>query len=129
MAQQYHDVFLLAVTIGRIPASITVPVEYKRNEYSTGARFAVGFVYTTGRPRAVADFEIEWTEEDGSALTGVGQTPSNVTITPVAPRSTKTVQGKSVDVGFSEPQDGLIEGNCQLVESVVQGKIIITQPS
>ena len=125
---RFFDVFLLDVTIRTIPASITVPVEYKRNEYSSGDRFAVGFVYTTGRPRATADFEIEWTTEDGNALTGVGQTPSNVTINPVAPRSTKTVQGKSVDVGFSEPQDGLIEGNCQIVRSVVQGTITIVQP-
>ena len=128
MAVEFFDVFLLAVTARRIPASITVPPEYKRNEYTAGANFAVGFVYTTGRPRAVADFQIEWSTEAGGALTGVGATPTNVVINPVAPRHTKTVQGKSVDVGFSEPQDGLITGQSQIVESVVQGKIIITQP-
>ena len=127
--QMFHDTFLLAVTVGTIPASIEVPVEYKRNEYSVGDPFAVGFVYTTGRPRAVADFELEWSTEAGRALTGVGATPTNVVINPVAPRHTKTVQGKSVDVGFSEQQDGLITGICQIVESVVQGKIIITQPN
>ena len=125
---QFFDVFLLEVSTGVIPASITVPVEYKRIRSTPGANFAVGFVYTTGRPRATADFEVEWNEEDGSALTGVGARPSSVIVTPASPRSTKTVQGKTVTVGFSEPQDGLITGQAQIVESTIQGKVIITQP-
>lgn len=125
---QFHDTFLLQVSSRVIPASITVSPEYKNIESTSGARFAVGFTYTTGRPRATADFEIEWTEEDGSALTGVGSTPSNVAISPTAPASSKTVAGKTIPVGFSEPQDGLITGTSQIVASTVQGKIIITQP-